>query len=270
MKAVILAGGMGTRLSEETTLRPKPMTEIGGKPLLWHIMKIYSHHGFNDFIICLGYKGYVIKEYFYNYYMHQSDLTIDLATNELEFHNPKAENWRVSLVDTGQHTMTGGRIKRLEPLLGDGTFLLTYGDGVADVDLNALVAFHRARGRLATLTAVQPVGKFGAVEMSAAGLVSNFREKPKGDRGWISGGFFVLEPEIFRYIEGGDLAVWEKHPLEGLARDRQLAAYRHQGFWHAVDNLRDKMELEAIWDSGSPPWKVWEPDRLSAITGRAH
>ncbi|WP_022854420.1 glucose-1-phosphate cytidylyltransferase [Thermodesulfatator atlanticus] len=257
MKVVILAGGFGTRLSEETHLKPKPMVEIGGKPILWHIMKVYSAYGFNDFIICLGYKGYVIKEYFANYFLHMADVTIDLKNNKIEVHSAKAEPWRVTLVDTGLNTMTGGRIKRIQKFIGDETFMLTYGDGVGDIDIKTLVEFHKKHGKYATVTAVQPSGRFGALELDEKDNVLSFREKPRGDGAWINGGFFVLEPAVFDYIEG-DETVWEREPLENLAKDGQLVAYKHRGFWKCMDTLRDKNELEKLWQSGNPPWKVWK------------
>ena len=255
MKVAILAGGFGTRLSEETDARPKPMVEIGSRPILWHIMKTYSHHGFNDFVICLGYKGYMIKEYFANYFLHQSDVTIDLGKNTVEIRDSKAEPWRVSLVDTGLGTMTGGRIKRIKKYI-DGTFMLTYGDGIGDIDIPGLLKFHGEHGRLATVTAVQPMGRFGALGLDESDNVLEFQEKPRGDGSWINGGFFVLEPEVFNYIDG-DETVWEGGPLEMLAKDGQLAAYRHHGFWKPMDTLRDKRELETLWDSAKAPWKAW-------------
>jgi glucose-1-phosphate cytidylyltransferase len=256
MKVVILAGGMGTRLSEETELKPKPMVEIGGKPMLWHIMKCYSHFGFNDFIICCGYKGSYIRDYFSHYYMHQSDITIDLEKNTSEYHHSQAEPWRVTLVDTGLQTMTGGRIKRVQKYIGANRFMLTYGDGVSDVDISALVAFHAASGRLATLTAVQPSGKFGVLGLEGDTIMS-FQEKPKGDGAWINGGFFVLEPGVFDYINEGDRTIWEQAPSENLARDRKLGAYRHTGFWQSMDTIRDRNVLESLWNSGKAPWKMW-------------
>ena len=255
MKAVILAGGLGSRLSEETTLRPKPMVEIGGKPILWHIMKIYAAHGIDEFVVCLGYKGYVIKEWFANYALHTSDVTFDLGTGEMDVHHSTTEPWRVTLVDTGEETMTGGRLKRVLPYVGDETFCLTYGDGVSDVDVTALIAQHRDRGTLATVTAVQPSGRFGALEV-ADGRVSGFLEKPRGDGAWINGGFFVLEPGVGDYIAGDD-TVWEREPLERLAREGQLVPYYHEGFWHAMDTIRERQELEALWASGDAPWCVW-------------
>ena len=254
MKAVILAGGMGTRISEESGVRPKPMIEIGGKPILWHILKIYAAHGINDFIICLGYKGYVIKEYFANYFLHMSDVTFDMATNRMEVHQQNAEPWRVTLVDTGEQTMTGGRIKRAAQYLDDD-FCLTYGDGVSDVDIQALIARHRQDKSLCTLTAVQPPGRYGAITMEA-GRVLSFQEKPHGDGAWINGGFFVCSPRVLEYIDG-DTCVWERGPLERLAQDGLLSAFQHRGFWQAMDTLRDKLFLEKLWDSGKAPWKVW-------------
>jgi len=257
MKVVILAGGMGTRLSEETDVKPKPMAEIGGKPMLWHIMKIYSHYGFNDFVLCLGYKGYLIKEYFANYFLHQADVTIDMKNNRMAVHHKKAEPWKVTLVDTGQNTMTGGRLQRVQEYLGKKPFMLTYGDGVADVDLKKLLAFHKKSGGLATVTAIQNLGRFGAIDMKPDGAVSAFEEKPHGDGAWISGGFFVLEPKIFDYIKDGDCTIWERNPMQTLASEGKLTAHRHKGFWHCMDTLRDKTELEKLWQSGSAPWKVW-------------
>ncbi len=257
MKVVILAGGLGTRLGEETEVRPKPMVEIGGRPILWHIMKIYSHYGFNEFVICLGYKGYQIKEYFANYFLHQADVTFDLSNNTVEVHERKAEPWRVTLVDTGLGSMTGGRIKRVRAYSGGGPFMMTYGDGLADIDLPALLDFHRSHGKLATMTAVQPVGRFGAVELGQGDQVLRFREKPKGDGGWINGGFFVLEQGVFDYISGDD-AVWERDPLERIARDGQLCAHQHRGFWLPMDTVRDKKELESLWSAGKAPWELWD------------
>lgn len=256
MKVVILAGGLGTRLSEETVVRPKPMVEIGGRPILWHIMKLYSHYGFHDFVICLGFKGYLIKEYFSNYFLHSSDVTFDMAKNTMEVHQRKAEPWKVTLVDTGMESMTGGRVKRVAPYLGNETFMLTYGDGVANVDIPALLAFHRSHGKEATITATQPSGRFGALNLDGSDLVRSFQEKPAGDGAWINGGFFVLEPSIFERI-AGDSTVFEKEPLEGLARDGQMAAYRHAGFWQPMDTMRDKLHLEELWATGQIPWKVW-------------
>jgi len=255
MKAVILAGGLGTRLAEETSLRPKPMVEIGGRPILWHIMKIYSAHGINDFVVCLGYKGYVIKEYFANYFLHMSDVTFDMANNQMAIHQNNAEPWRVTLVDTGDATMTGGRLKRVRQYLGDKDFCLTYGDGVGDVNIGELITFHRSQKRLATLTGVQPPGRFGALNLDST-CVTSFEEKPHGDGGWINGGFFVLSPKVIDYIEG-DATVWEGAPMERLAKEGQLSAYLHRGFWQPMDTLRDKQHLESLWQSGKAPWKVW-------------
>ncbi|HUX43107.1 MAG TPA: glucose-1-phosphate cytidylyltransferase [Rectinemataceae bacterium] len=258
MKVVILAGGFGTRISEESDYKPKPMIEVGGKPILWHIMKIYSHYGFNDFVICCGYKAYSIKNYFHHYYMHQADMTIDLAANTTEYHNSSAEPWRVTLVDTGLNTMTGGRIKRIQPYIGNELFMLTYGDGVSDVDMGALLESHKNSGQLATLTAVQTSGKFGALHIDQDSAIRAFQEKPKGDGAWINGGFFVCEPGVFNYIRDGDETIWERGPLEDLARDGQLGAFKHEGFWQPMDTLRDKNELERLWSGGSSPWKIWE------------
>lgn len=255
MKAVILAGGFGTRISEESAARPKPMIEIGGRPILWHIMKIYSAHGINEFIICCGYKGYLIKEYFANYFLHMSDVTFDMSTNEMVVHRRKAENWKVTLVDTGEATQTGGRLKRVQKYIGDEDFCMTYGDGVGDVDIAAVIAFHRAHGRLATMTAVQPPGRFGSLEMRGD-AVQRFLEKPQGDGGWINGGFFVLSPEVFDYIDG-DETLWEREPLERLAREDSLRAYQHPGFWQPMDTLRDKQALEDAWMRGVAAWKIW-------------
>jgi glucose-1-phosphate cytidylyltransferase len=255
-KAVLLAGGLGTRLSEETVSRPKPMVEIGGKPILWHIMKIYAAHGITEFVICLGYKGYVIKEYFANYFLHLSDVTIDLASNKLEVHQNAAEPWRVTLVETGEHTMIGGRIKRILPYVKeDPFFCVTYGDGVGDVDITETIRQHRNSGLLATLTAMQPPGRFGAVRYEG-NRVTGFQEKPQGDGGWINGGFFVLDPKVGNYI-AGDETVWEREPMEELARDRQLGVHFHRGYWQPMDTLRDRNHLEELWQSGRAPWKVW-------------
>ena len=257
MKAVILAGGLGTRLSEETVLRPKPMVEIGGKPILWHIMKMYSAHGIDEFVICLGYKGYVIKEYFANYHLHTADVTYDLAENTMEIHRSASEPWRVTLVETGDATMTGGRLQRVLPYVGDETFCFTYGDGLSDQDLGALVDEHRAGGKLATVTAVQPPGRFGALELDDEGTeVTGFREKPRGDGAWINGGFFVLEPEVGRYLDG-DPTIFEQAPMRGLAEDGQLRAHRHTGFWLAMDTVRDRNVMQELWDSGEAPWATW-------------
>jgi glucose-1-phosphate cytidylyltransferase len=254
MKAVILAGGLGSRLSEETALRPKPMVEIGGKPMLWHIMKIYSAHGIDEFVICLGYKGYLIKEYFANYQMHTSDLTFNLEHGTVEVHRSETEPWRVTLVDTGDATMTGGRLGRVLRHIDD-EFCLTYGDGVADIDIGALIAFHREQRVLCTVTAVQPPGRFGALEV-AGDRVRSFEEKPRGDGRWMNGGFFVCSPRVGEYIDG-DATVWEQEPLRRLAREGELASYRHDGFWHAMDTLRDRNNLEELWESGNAPWRVW-------------
>ena len=257
MKAVILAGGYGTRLSEETGVRPKPMVEIGGKPILWHIMKIYSCHGIKDFIVCCGYKAHVIKEYFSTYFLHMCDVTFDMVENKMEVHRNGVEPWRVTLVDTGDGTMTGGRLKRVRDHIGNETFCFTYGDGVGDVNISESIAFHRSQNVLATLTAVQPEGRFGAFNLvEGQHKITSFREKPKGDGASINGGFFVLEPEVIDYIDG-DATIWEREPLERLAKEGQLAAYRHCGFWHPMDTLRDKNDLEALWQSGRAPWKVW-------------
>lgn len=256
MKVVILAGGFGTRLSEETHLRPKPMVDIGDKPILWHIMKIYSTYGYNDFIICLGYKGYMIKEYFANYFIHQSDLTIDLTNNTIETHHSKAEPWKVTLVDTGKESMTGGRIKRIQNYVGNEPFLLTYGDGVGNVDIAAVVEEHRRSQKLVTVTAVQPSGRFGALNLSENNQVNSFLEKPKGDGSWINGGFFVCQPEVFNYLDG-DTTIWEREPMERIAAEGQLQAFKHLGFWKPMDTLRDKQELEQAWESGTAPWKTW-------------
>lgn len=255
MKAVLLAGGFGTRISEESHLKPKPMIEIGGKPMLWHIMKIYGHYGIHDFIICCGYKGYVIKEYFANYFLHMSDVTIDMSNNEMIVHQKKAEPWKVTLVDTGENTQTGGRIKRIKKYL-DGTFCLTYGDGVSNINLNSLIEYHKKQETLATVTAIQPDGRFGSLEIAGA-RVKSFLEKPKGDRRWISGGFFVCEPEVIDYIEN-DETTWEREPLERLAAQGNLSVYKHEGFWAAMDTLRDKTYLEELWASEKTPWKVWK------------
>jgi glucose-1-phosphate cytidylyltransferase len=256
MKTVILAGGLGTRIGEETVTRPKPMVEIGGKPILWHVMKIYSAHGLHDFIICLGYKGYMIKEYFANYFIHMSDLTFDLARNKIEIHQNTAEPWRVTLVDTGERTLTGGRIKHIRPYLGEEDFCLTYGDGVGDVDIASLIKFHKTQNTLATVTGVQPPGRFGTLHLSRQ-RVTSFQEKPIGDGGWINGGFFVLSPKIIDYIEG-DETLWEREPMERLAQEGQMSAYLHRGFWHPMDTLRDKNYLEQLWESGKAPWKIWK------------
>lgn len=255
MKAVILAGGLGTRISEESALRPKPMIEVGGKPILWHIMKAYSAHGVNEFIVCLGYRGYMIKEYFANYFLHTSDVTFDMVHNKMEVHQNSAEPWKVTLVDTGENTMTGGRLKRVAQYLDGEHFCFTYGDGVGDVDITREIAFHKAQGTLATLTATQPPGRFGALNMDQHKIIS-FQEKPQGDGGWINGGFFVLSPKVIDYIEGDD-TIWERGPMERLAAEGNMSAYRHHGFWQPMDTLRDKNYLEELWASGKAPWKTW-------------
>ncbi|HTP40598.1 MAG TPA: glucose-1-phosphate cytidylyltransferase [Steroidobacteraceae bacterium] len=256
MKAVILAGGIGSRLAEETVARPKPMVEVGGRPILWHIMKIFSHHGINDFVVCLGYKGYLVKEYFANYLLHLSDVTFDLATNQIEVHHKVVEPWRITLVNTGEHTQTGGRLGRVRAYLDEGACCMTYGDGVGDIDVGALVKFHQAHGRLATVTATQPPGRFGVLDVSGD-RVQHIKEKPRGDGGWINGGFFVLERKALDLVEGDD-TVWETGPLETLAASDQLRAFRHNGFWQPMDTLRDKNYLEDLWASGHAPWKVWD------------
>ncbi len=257
MKAVILAGGLGTRLSEETSLRPKPMVEVGGRPILWHIMKIYSSHGINDFVICCGYKGYVIKEYFMNYLLHRSDVTIDVKNNSMDIHQNTAEPWKVTLVDTGDSSGTGGRLRRVKEYLDDETFCFTYGDGVSDVNITELLEFHKAQNTLATLTAVQPPGRYGAFRLSQEDdRILHFREKPKGDGAWINGGFFALEPKAIDYIEN-DEAFWEEDPLSRIAEDGQLSAYKHRGYWQSMDTLRDKNVLEGLWDKNQAPWKTW-------------
>jgi glucose-1-phosphate cytidylyltransferase len=264
MKLVILAGGLGTRISEETEIRPKPMVEIGGKPILWHIMKVYSAHGVNDFVICCGYKGYVIKEYFTNYALHQADVTVDMSSNSMEFHTRRAEPWRVTLVDTGEDTMTGGRLKRVRHHVADGTFCFTYGDGVGNVDITKSLAFHRKHGKLCTMTAMLPPGRFGALQMEhGTDRVQSFREKPEGDGGYVNGGFFVVEPQAIDHIDG-DATSWEKEPLEKLAREGELHAFRHDGFWQPMDTLRDKKYLEDLWKSGKAPWKVWANNQGAA------
>jgi glucose-1-phosphate cytidylyltransferase len=255
MKAVILAGGFGSRFSEETTVRPKPMVEIGGKPIVWHIMKIYAAHGIEEFVICLGYKGYVIKEFFANYHLHTSDLSFDLGQGGVEVHRSTTEPWKVTLVDTGESTMTGGRLRRVLPYLGDEDFCFTYGDGLADIDITALIEYHREQGTIATVTAVQPPGRFGAVELNGT-RVRSFEEKPRGDRTWLNGGFFVISPSVGRYLDG-DQTVWEHEPLRNLSREGQLASFRHHGFWQAMDTLRDRNQLEQLWVSGNAPWRIW-------------
>ena len=255
MKAVILSGGLGTRISEESHIKPKPMIEIGGKPILWHIMKMYSYHGVNEFIICLGYKGYMIKEYFSNYFLHMSDVTFSMRDNKMEIHQKFAESWKVTLVDTGENTMTGGRLKRVAPYIDNETFCFTYGDGVSDIDISELISYHKSSGRQATVTAIQTPGRYGALNIEN-GAVHNFQEKPAGDGAWINGGFFVLEPSVLENIDG-DNTVWEQQPLQQLALKGQLSAFKHEGFWQAMDTLREKNHLEEIWSSGKAPWKSW-------------
>ncbi len=257
MKVVILAGGLGTRLSEETDLRPKPMVEIGGKPILWHIMKIYSYYGFNDFVILSGYKSHVIKEYFVNYYNRYSDITVDMNTNTVEVHKTRNEPWRVTILYTGKDTMTGGRIKKAQSYIGNKPFLLTYGDGVSDVNIKNLVDFHNKQGKYVTVTAVQPYGRFGALEINENSMIDSFLEKPKGDGNWINGGFLVCEPEVFDYIPEGDDVIFENIPLQNLSKDRQLNAYKHNGFWRAMDTLKDKIDLTQMWQSQNAPWAIW-------------
>lgn len=256
MKVVILAGGLGTRLSEETTVKPKPMVEIGGMPILWHIMKIYSYYGFNDFIICLGYKGFIVKEFFANYYLHKSDVTFDLANNEIQIHHNTAESWKVTLIDTGLNTMTGGRLLRAREHINNCTFMMTYGDGVSDVNINSLIHHHSASKQIATVTAVQPIGRFGALNIEKNKMVSSFKEKPSNDGSWVNAGFFVLEPEVFNYLED-DLTVFERQPLQNLAQDGQLKAFHHDGFWMPMDKLSDKVELEKMWNGNNAPWRIW-------------
>lgn len=257
MKVVIFAGGKGTRISEESHLKPKPMIEIGGKPILWHIIKIYSHFGHNDFIICLGYKGHVIKEYFMNYYMYNADVTVDLSDNSLEVHNSKAENFKITLVDTGLETMTAGRLKRVQKYIGNEDFMLTYGDGVSDVNIDELVKFHNNHGKICTMTAVQPASRFGIMEFEEGGVISSFQEKPKTDATWINGGFFVLKPEVFNYLhDDADDIMWERQPLEDLATDKELVAYKHYEFWKCMDTLRDKNQLNDMWENEAK-WKLW-------------
>lgn len=256
MKVLILAGGYGTRISEETTIRPKPMVEIGGKPILWHIMKIYSSYGFNDFIILAGYKSYYIKEYFANYFLHQSDVTFDLANNQMEVHKNTSEPWKVTILDTGIDTMTGGRIKRAKDYIGNESFMLTYGDGVANVNINQLVSFHQAHGKALTLTSIQPEGRFGALDIGENSQVNRFREKPKGDGSWINGGFFVCQPQVLDYIDD-DTTIFERQPLENLAKDGEIFTYQHKGFWKCMDTLRDKNQLNELWDKQVAQWKTW-------------
>ena len=256
MKVVILAGGLGTRLSEETVLKPKPMVEIGGMPILWHIMNIYSAHGFNDFIICLGYKGYIIKEYFANYFLHKSDVTIDLSNNSVHVHDSQAEPWKITLVDTGVNSMTGGRIKRIQQHINNEPFFLTYGDGVSDINVKALLDFHKKHKKFCTVTSVQPSGRFGALTLSDDNQVHSFLEKPKGDGSWINGGFFVCEPAIFNYIKDDD-TVWEKEPMEQIAHEGEMYSYKHSGFWRPMDNLKDKNDLNEMWETNQALWKIW-------------
>jgi glucose-1-phosphate cytidylyltransferase len=256
MKVVILAGGVGSRISEESVVRPKPMIEIGGMPILWHIMKIYSHFGFNDFVICLGYKGHIISEYFAHYHLHMSDLTVSLENNDIEILRSSSEPWKVTLIDTGENTMTGGRIKRIQPYVGGETFMLTYGDGLADIDLRMLLEFHRSHGKSVTLTAVRPPGRFGLLNLEGQDRVHTFTEKPAGDGGFMNGGFFVCEPKVFDYL-AGDTTIWERDPLERLATEGELMAYKHNSFWAALDTLRDKNQLESLWNSGKAPWRMW-------------
>jgi len=256
MKVVLLAGGLGTRLSEETHFKPKPMIEIGGKPILWHIMKMYSHYGYNEFVLCLGYKGYLIKEYFANYLLHQSDITIDIEKDSMDVHQNSAEPWKVTLIDTGELTMTGGRIKRVEQYINNETFMMTYGDGVGSIDIDNLIRYHRSHGKLATVTSCIPSGRFGILELDKNNIVKSFHEKSAEDGGWVNAGYFVFEPGIIDYIDG-DSTMLEKEPLEKLARNGQLAAYKHGGFWKPMDTLRDKNELESLWTSGNQPWKIW-------------
>ena len=257
MKILLLAGGFGTRLSEETDIRPKPMVEIGGKPILWHIMKIYSHYGFNDFVILLGYKGYYIKEYFANYFLHQSDVTIDIQTGKLEVLNNSSEPWKITLLDTGLDTMTGGRIKRAQDFVEDESFMLTYGDGVSDIDIDELINFHKSHGKAMTMTSAQPDGRFGALNIDEENRVREFKEKPKGDGSWINAGYFVCEPKVFDYITEGDSTIFEQAPLKNLAKDGEIFTYKHDGFWKPMDTLRDKQHLQQMWESKKAPWKTW-------------
>lgn len=258
MKVLILAGGLGTRLAEETSLKPKPMVEIGGKPILWHIMKTYSHYGFNDFVILLGYKGYIIKEYFANYFLHQSDISVDIKTGKIEILNTTSEAWKITLVDTGLDSMTGGRIKRVESLIGDNSFMLTYGDGVANVDINKLVSSHKSHGKALTITSAKPEGRFGALKINDENQVIEFKEKPEGDGSWINAGYFVCEPKIFKYINNGDMTVFEKEPLQALAKNGEIFTYKHDNFWKPMDTLNDKNMLNQLWDENKAPWRVWE------------
>ncbi len=258
MKVLLLAGGFGTRLSEETEVKPKPMIEIGGKPILWHIMKTYSQYGFNDFVVLLGYKGYYIKEYFANYFLHQSDVTIDMSSGQMEIHNNSSEPWKVTLLDTGLNTMTGGRIKKAQEFIGDEPFMLTYGDGVADININKLVKFHKSHGKAMTMTSAQPDGRFGALNIDNNNKVNEFKEKPKGDGSWINAGYFVCEPKVFDYITEGDATVFEQEPLRSLAEEGEIFTYKHHDFWMPMDTLRDKMNLNEMWDKGTAAWKVWK------------
>lgn len=257
MKVVLLAGGFGTRLSEETKDSPKPMVKIGDEPIIWHIMKIYSFYGYNDFIICLGYKGYALKEYFANYFLHRSDVTIDLKSNKIEIHNNESESWKVTLVETGLNTMTGGRIKRIQPYIGNEPFMLTYGDGVADINIKELIEYHKKAKKLLTVTAYKPQGKFGSLNIDKDGIVKSFTEKPAGDGIWINAGYFVCQPEVFDYIKEGDSTIFEKAPLEDIANDGQMVSYRHNGFWKPMDTLRDNVELNTMWNKKNAPWKIW-------------
>jgi len=257
MKVVLLAGGFGTRLSEETDIKPKPMIEIGGKPILWHIMKLYSHYGFNEFVVLLGYKGYYIKEYFANYFRHMTDMTVDLSNNSVEYFNNKSEPWKITLLDTGLNSMTGGRIKRAQSYIGDEPFMLTYGDGVSDVNIDELLAFHKSHGKAMTMTSSQPEGRFGALNIESDDKVTHFMEKPKGDGNWINAGFFVCEPKVFDYITEGDGTVFEQAPLQNLAKDGEIFTYKHEGFWKPMDTLRDKIKLNEMWEKKEAPWKVW-------------
>ncbi len=257
MKVVLLAGGLGTRLSEETDIRPKPMVEIGGKPIIWHIMKLYSYYGFNEFVVCLGYKGYVIKEFFANLFLHLSDVTIDISNNEIQVHNSPVDKWKITLVETGSHTMTGGRIKRVKKYIDNERFMLTYGDGVSDVNIKELLAFHEQKGKMCTVTAVQPSGRFGVLQINEDNEVESFHEKRAEDSGWINGGFFVCEPGVFDFIKDDD-TIWERDPLEAIARLNQLASYKHKGFWKPMDSLKDKMDLNGLWNSNQADWKLWQ------------
>jgi len=258
VKVLLLAGGFGTRLSEETGVKPKPMVEIGGRPILWHIMKMYSQHGFNDFVVLLGYKGYYIKEYFSNYFLHQSDVTIDIQNNKVEVLNNSSEPWKITLLDTGDNTMTGGRVKRAQDFIGNEPFMLTYGDGVSDINIRNLVEFHKSHGKLMTITSAQPDGRFGALDIAEDNRVKKFQEKPKGDGGWINAGFFVCEPEVFNYITQGDSTIFEQQPLQDLAKDGEIYTYKHDSFWMPMDTLRDKHALSEMWDKGDAPWKKWD------------